>query len=127
MTRAVVFLTATLLLASFGAVAQNKSSPSGGQNASVEASASSQNATQPAVQGARPVHTQGTTAPASNDIQKTAQGEDPAPVTAAQNCHKLLRSFRFWDYLDLVRWLLACSRADDFLCRSEGPALFRGR
>jgi hypothetical protein len=44
MTRAVVFLTATLLLASLGAVAQNNSSPSGGQGTSVQATAPAQNA-----------------------------------------------------------------------------------
>ena len=80
MTRAVVFLTTTLLLASFGAVAENNSSPSGGQNASVAASASAQNATQPAAPAASPVHgsQEMTTAPASKGIQKTAHGEDPS-------------------------------------------------
>jgi len=79
MIRAVVFLTATLLLAPFGAVAQNTSSPAGGQNASVEASASGKNATQPAAPAASPVHgSQGmTTAPGSKGIQERAQGEDP--------------------------------------------------
>jgi hypothetical protein len=79
MTRAVVFLTATLLLASFGAVAQNNSSPSGGQNAPVQANTSAQSATQPATPSANsPAHaTQGTTTtPASKSIQRTAQGED---------------------------------------------------
>jgi hypothetical protein len=81
MTRAVVFLTATLLLVSFGAVAQNKSSPSGGQNGSVEASTSAQNATPPSTQAAGRVHaSQGmTTAPASKGIQKTPQGEGQDP------------------------------------------------
>ena len=79
MTRAVVFLTAALLFASFGAVAQNNSSPSGGQDASVETSMPAQNATQPAAQTANPGHAsqEMTTAPASKGIQKTAQGEDP--------------------------------------------------
>ena len=83
MTRAVVFLTATLLLVSFGAVAQNKSSPSGGQNSTVEASASAQNATQQTTQAASPVHaSQGmTTAPASKGIQKTVQGQGEDPGT----------------------------------------------
>jgi hypothetical protein len=44
MTRAVVFLTTTLLLASLGAVAQNNSSPSGGQSASAQATPPAQNA-----------------------------------------------------------------------------------
>ena len=81
MTRAVVFLTATLLLVSFGAVAQtqNKSSPSAGQKASVEASTSAQNATPPSTQAASRVHAaqEMTTAPASKGIQKTGQGQDP--------------------------------------------------
>jgi hypothetical protein len=78
MIRAVLFLTATLLLASFGAVSQNTSSPTGGQNASV-ASVPDKNATQPAAPAASPVNgSQGmTTSPASKGIQKTAQGEDP--------------------------------------------------
>jgi len=82
MTRAVVFLTATLLLVSFGAVAQNKSSPRGGQN-SVDASALAQNATQPATQAASPVHASPgmTTAPASKGIQKTVQGQGEDPGT----------------------------------------------
>jgi hypothetical protein len=78
MIRAVLFLTATLLLASFGAVAQNTSSPTGGQNASVAASAPDKNATEPAAPAASSVHgSQGvTTVPGSKGIQKTAQGED---------------------------------------------------
>ena len=43
MTRAVVFLTATLLFASLGAVAQKSSNPSGGGSASAQATAPSQN------------------------------------------------------------------------------------
>ena len=83
MTRAVVFLTATLLLVSFGVVAQNKSSPSGGQNASVEASTSAQNATQPSAHGASAVRgsQEMTTAAASKGIQKTAKGQGQDPGT----------------------------------------------
>src|SRR5438552_14774448 len=44
MTRAVVFLTATLLFASLGAVAQNSSNPGGGGSASAQATAPTQNA-----------------------------------------------------------------------------------
>jgi hypothetical protein len=79
MTRAVVFLTATLLLASFGAVAQNNSSPSGEQKASVQASASAQSATKPAAAAQSPAHaSQGmTTASASKGIEKSPQGKDP--------------------------------------------------
>ena len=78
MTRAVVFLTATLLLASFGAIAQNNSSPSREQKASVQASASAQSATEPAA-AQSPAHaSQGmTTASASKGIEKSAQGKDP--------------------------------------------------
>jgi len=43
MTRAVVFLTATLLLASLGAVAQNSSNPGAGGSASAQATAPAQN------------------------------------------------------------------------------------
>jgi len=44
MTRGVVFLTATLLLASLGAFAQNSSNPGGGGSASAHATAPAQNA-----------------------------------------------------------------------------------
>ena len=43
MTRAVVFLTATFLFASLGAVAQNSSNPGGGGSASAQATAPAQN------------------------------------------------------------------------------------
>jgi hypothetical protein len=87
MTRAVVFLTATLLLASLGAVAQNNSNPSGGQSASAQASAPAQSATQPAapplstpanaVQGA-------TTAPQSKGIQDSTQGKESRTTSSAE-------------------------------------------
>jgi len=44
MTRGVAFLTATLLLASLGAVAQNSSNPGGGGSASAQATAPAHNA-----------------------------------------------------------------------------------
>lgn len=78
MTRAVVFLTATLLLASFGAVAQNNS-PSGGQIASGQASAPAQNVSQPATPSSPTHAAQGTTTtPANKSIPKGAQGEEPS-------------------------------------------------
>ena len=71
MIRAVVFLTATLLLASFGAIAQNNSSPRGEQKVSAQARASAQSGTESAAaQGI-------TTASASQGIEKSAQGENP--------------------------------------------------
>jgi hypothetical protein len=87
MTRAVVFLTATLLLASLGAVAQNNSNPSAGQSTSVQASTPAQNITQPA---APPPSTpanaaQGTTtAPPSKGIQDSTQGKEPRTTSSAE-------------------------------------------
>lgn len=79
MTRAVVFLTATLLLASLGAVAQNNSSPSGGQNASVQATAPVQSSAQSAPSAGSPAEARHgtTTAPATKGIQESAQGQEP--------------------------------------------------
>jgi len=88
MTRAVVFLTATLLLASLGAVAQTNSNPSGGQSASAQASAPAQNATQPPappssapVAGTAP---RTTTNPQSKGIQESTQGTDPRTTSSAE-------------------------------------------
>lgn len=84
MTRAVFFLTATLLFASFGAVAQNNSSPSGAQNASVQATAPAQSSAQSAPTAGRaadPRH--GTTsAPATKGIQESAQGQESRTDTS---------------------------------------------
>jgi hypothetical protein len=88
MTRAVVFLTATLLFASLGAVAQNNSTPSGGQSASVQASAPAQNATQPAAPppsapiASTPPGT--TTNPQSKSIQASTQSADPRTTSSAE-------------------------------------------
>jgi hypothetical protein len=87
MTRAVVFLTATLLLASLGAVAQNNSSPSAGQSASVQASAPAQNAMQPAAPpSSAPANAaQGAiTAPQSKGIQESTQGKEPRTTSSAE-------------------------------------------
>jgi hypothetical protein len=87
MTRAVVFLTATLLLASLGAVAQNNSNPSAGQSASVQTSAPAQNATQPAAPpSSTPANAaQGTaTTPPSKGIQDSTQGAEPRTTSSAE-------------------------------------------
>lgn len=87
MTRAVVFLTATLLLASLGAVAQNNSNPSAEQSASVQASAPAQNTTPPgAPSSSAPANAaQGTTAaPASHGIQDSTQGKEPGITSSAE-------------------------------------------
>lgn len=91
MTRAVVFLTATMLFASLGAVAQNNSS--GGQSTSVQATAPSQNTTQtaapaPANSGAAPQRS-ATSAP-NHAIQGSAQttsttnNNDPRTTSSAE-------------------------------------------
>jgi len=87
MTRAVVFLTATLFLASLGAVAQNNSNPSGGQSASAQASAPAQNANQPA---APPPNASANTAPGttttpqSKSIQASTPGAEPRTISSAE-------------------------------------------
>ena len=92
MTRAVVFLTATLLLASLGAVAQNNSSPSGGQSTSVQAAAPAQNAqappnaSPPADSPSRSATTSSgkdiPSVPQSNAVQSRSQ--DPRTATSAE-------------------------------------------
>lgn len=89
MTRAVVFLTATLLLASLGAVAQNNSSPSGGQSASVQATAPAQNAPNASTPGNAPSGSATTSsgksipsAPQNNAVQSRSQ--DPRTATSAE-------------------------------------------
>ncbi len=88
MTRAVVFLTATLLLASLGAVAQTNSNPSGGHSASAQASAPTQNATQPpAPPSSAPVAATAsgtTTNSQSKSIQESTQGTDPRTTSSAE-------------------------------------------
>jgi len=87
MTRAVVFLTATLLLASLGAVAQNNSNPSGGQSASAQASALAQNTTQPAVPPPSVSNATApgtTTNPQGKSIQASTQGADPRTTSSAE-------------------------------------------
>lgn len=91
MTRAVVFLTATLLLASLGAVAQNNSSPSGGQSTSAQAAAPAQNAQAPpnastpanAPSGSETTPSgKSTPAPKSDAVQSRSQ--DPRTATSAE-------------------------------------------
>jgi hypothetical protein len=90
MTRAVVFLTTTMLLASLGAVAQNNS-PGGGASASVQATAPSQNA-QPAAPPSTPAQSPTTAAPRKG-IESSAQNgsqqdkgskEDPRTASSAE-------------------------------------------
>lgn len=78
MTRAVVFLTATLLFASLGAVSQNAASPGGGGSTPTQASAPAQSTPQPATPASAPATTQRPTTPQSDKaIQGSARGEDP--------------------------------------------------
>jgi outer membrane biosynthesis protein TonB len=86
MTRAVVFLTAILLLASLGAVAQNNSSPSGGQGTSVQATAPAQNApaAPPPNAPAANTATGTTTPPQSKGIEATTQGKEPRTTSSAE-------------------------------------------
>jgi len=72
MTRAVVLLTATLLFASLGAVAQNSSNPGGGGSASTQAPHSSQNA-QPAAPSSSAPSQSATTDDASKGIESPAR------------------------------------------------------
>ena len=73
MTRAVVFLTATLLFASLGAVAQNNG-PSGGGNASPQIAAPSQNVQPDATTG--PAPGQSTTGVSNKGIEASPSQQD---------------------------------------------------
>ena len=74
MTRAVVFLTTTMLFASLGAFAQNSSSLSGGQSTAVQATAPAQNAARPAVPTNSGTAPQGSaTSGPNHGIQSSAQ------------------------------------------------------
>lgn len=92
MTRAVVFLTATMLLASFGLVAQNNS-PSGGQASSAQSTAPVQNgpaspaattsAPANAPQGATQVANKGSRT-SSPDNSAQGRSEDPRTASSAE-------------------------------------------
>jgi hypothetical protein len=78
MTRAVVFLTATLLFASLGLVAQNSQNGEQGASAQTAAPASSSAQTgAPATSRRADTRQRTTTAPATKGIQQSAQGEEP--------------------------------------------------
>jgi hypothetical protein len=77
MTRAVVFLTATLLFASLGLVAQNN--PTGGQSASAQTAAAAPSAQTGAPAPSRRADPRQatTTAPATKGIEESARGQEP--------------------------------------------------
>jgi cobalamin biosynthesis Mg chelatase CobN len=72
MTRAVVFLTATLLSASLGTVAQNSSNPGGSGSSSAQATASAQSA-QPIAPSRVAAPVRAATGPSKKGIESSAQ------------------------------------------------------
>lgn len=84
MTRGVVFLTATLLLASLGAVAQNSSNPGPRGSAPAQATAPSQN-TQPSAPSSAAANqaTTGTTDKGIEGSAHNASQQEKHPVTAS--------------------------------------------